>query len=181
MDDQTADGQAVRRGARSWVGAITLVALAASTATVLAGCVADPDPAADRVGIVSEVDGEVGVLFAGCAGDVVEAISLKLSDENHERIGPVLWEIESRGPAPARIEPFTIGETPDGFEETVGLERPIGDGDHLFVVVTTRAVGTIGVSFDVDELRSDEVHVAGAETRSRAEFEAVAARGCPEG
>lgn len=160
----------------------TALAISATLSIAIAGsaCVVDQVPTLDRVGVTTEGD-DISVLFVGCDGDSVERVTLYSRRDGEDADDPVLWEIvatpESDG---AQVQQFTPGEVPSGFAERVAYQDRLQSSDDGFVVVTSRQEGTLGVSFSVDELSTNEVVVAGSEPRGRSEFVDKAAEGCPD-
>jgi hypothetical protein len=121
----------------------------------------------------------VSILFAGCPGDEAERVVLELTDDDFEETERVLWEIEAVDGTAASASSFVVGDVPSGFREVTALEDPLQASDHVHLVVTSREVGTIPMSFVVDDVRDDEVLVRRTRYRDRDEFGDQAAESCP--
>lgn len=144
---------------------------------LLAACWGDEIPALNRVGIRQAETGELEILFAGCPGEGVTAVAVKLTDDNFEEVERVAWEIEVDDGFEVQGR-FTVGRAPPGFSEVTSLVEPLRMDDHLLAVITSSEVGTIAVSFLVDDLRSDEVLVRPHGFRNVDVFEERAAESC---
>ena len=68
----------------------------------------------------------------------------------------MLWRIEAA--EPVRYAAFVIGDTPDGFEQTVPPDDAMFAGEHTAFVVTDTSIELYG-SFDVATLHEGEVRV----------------------
>ena len=154
--------------------------LAVTAAAISAGCWGDAVPALDQVGARRTDGGEVTILFGSCPGETVQGVAVNLTDDNYEEILGVLWAVEADGGASAE-EVFTVGQTPPGFREVTALEDALERGDHVQVVVTSSEQGTVPMSFEIGDLRSDEVLVRSSAYRSRAEFDEGVSERCDGG
>jgi hypothetical protein len=106
----------------------------------LASCV----PAlASNIGVAPTPTGTARILFVHCEDAGVTSVALEAV---HRGGDPprALWRVEARDPSPATI--FTVGKTPVGFHEVVGLRRAFPPVRRLFAEVGTTA-GRYGVSF----------------------------------
>lgn len=120
---------------------LTATILAVTTVAISAGCWGDDAPSLDQVGALRAGDDEVTILFGPCSGETVQAVAVKLTDDNYEEILGVLWAIEADGGSAE--DAFTVGQTPPGFREVTVLEQALKPGDHVQLVVTSSDQGTI--------------------------------------
>lgn len=157
-----------------------IVLAVTAVAIVSAGCWSDAVPSRDQVGALRAEGDEVTILFGACPGEAVQRVAVNLTDDNYEEILRVLWAVEADGGVSAE-EAFTVGRTPPGFVEVTALEETFERGDHVQVVVTSSEQGTVPMSFEIGDLRSDEVLVRSSAYRSRAEFEDGVSERCDEG
>jgi len=156
------------------------LAVVVGAGVMIAGCWGDEVPSRDQVGALRAEGDEVTVLFGACPGEVVERVAVNLTDDDFEEVLRELWAIEVDGGG-SREQAFTVGQTPPGFLEVTALDGALEPGDHVQVVVTTSEQGTVPMSFEIDDLRSDEVLVRSSAYRSRAEFDEGISERCDEG
>jgi hypothetical protein len=170
-----------RRGgepsAIAWSRRFVLAAIVAITCT--ACWVGDQVPSLDRVGATRVHGEEVSILFAGCPGDGVDRVVLELTDDDFEETEQLLWEIEAVDDSAASARSFVVGDVPVGFREVTALDDPLQPGDHVHLAVTSRDVGTIPMSFVVDDVPQDEVLVRRTRYRALDDFGTQAAESCP--
>lgn len=166
-----------RGGSGRLLRALALILVAGAMS---AGCWGDAVPSRDQVGALRAEGDEVTIRFGVCPGEVVQRVAVNLADDDYEEILGVLWAVEAGGRGSAE-EAFTVGRTPPGFREVTALEDALERGDHVQVVVTSSDQGTIPMSFEIGDLRSDEVLVRSSVYRSRAEFDEGVSERCDEG
>ena len=157
---------------------VMCLVLAASAIGV--GCWGDEVPSLDQVGALRTEDGQVTILFGACPGETVQRVELRLTDDNFNEIVRVLWAVEADDAA-STPNAFTVGQLPPGFREVTPLDERLKPDDHLQLVVTTSEQGTIPMSFDIDDLRTDDVLVRMDRYRSRDEFDSRVNQRCDRG
>jgi hypothetical protein len=69
----------------------------------------------------------------------------------------VLWEITSE--AGSKLEAFTIGQTPDGFKQSVALTRSPAQDELILAVVDTTTGSTASIEFRSSDLKPDKIFV----------------------
>jgi hypothetical protein len=110
----------------------------------LLGLIASCVPAlASNIGVAPTPTGTARILFVHCEDAGVTGVALEAVRRGGDPPRP-LWRIETGDPSPATI--FTIGKTPVGFHEVVGLRGAFPPVRRLFAQVDTTA-GPYGVSF----------------------------------
>ena len=113
--------------------------------------------------------------FGLCDGEVVTQVQLRLSDPPVAN-GGVLWQINSPGSTTTR---FTVGETPNGFSETVPFQEASLPSQYLSIVVRTNNEEwpETTVSFRPDGLPS-EVFASDDGRKTVSEIDEAVRAGC---
>ena len=148
----------VRHASRSGCGAVGRFGLVLAAVLAVAAC----DPAVPVAATLE--DGEPTLLPGLCPDEAVSAVFVTAGVDDEDE---VLWRIEAA--EPVRLEAFVIGETPDGFKQTVPPQDAMFAGEHTSFVVTETSIELYG-SFDVATLHEGEVRVD-TEVASRERFD----------
>lgn len=139
-----------------------------------AGCVPVGVGSKDRSAAARTVSGATRLLYAPCAGEEVTTVGVFAYDGGNPSYGePIYWLAESVGPAV--VEEVTVGDTPNGFVETVPLRVALPTADLVHLPGLDQGSG---FSAKLDELQSDRVLTGGYDETTEAGFRAAAGRAC---
>lgn len=128
---------------------------------VLAGCV--PKPSRQRVG-VRVVDGQAEILVGLCDGEQIQSLQVRgPGDETAGEEDFVDWWVIERRDAAAggstqgqREQVITVGEVPEGFEETLALRTAVPESPEDVHVWLRMQTGTrASVQFDEPAFEGD--------------------------
>jgi hypothetical protein len=124
---------------------------------------------------LAETPRAVEAAFGLCEGEVVTQVQLRLSDPPVAN-GDVLWQINSPGSTTTR---FTVGETPNGFTETVTYQEASLPSQYLAVDVRTNSEEwpETTVSFRPDDLPS-KVFASDYGRKTASEIDEAVRTGC---
>lgn len=112
----------------------------------------------DQVGATVTGDGKVVIRYELCAGETVDRVALRRTDDDHTKVTETLWVIEAEGIG-SEQETFIVGVTPPAFREVVAFNRQLEDNDYIDAAVTSSKYGEVSVPFQVGELRTGRVLV----------------------
>jgi hypothetical protein len=140
------------------------------------GCWGDDVPALDQIGVVRTADGDVEILFRRCLGETVNGVALYATDDRHERITGLLWNVEATDGS--TLGAFRVGRTPAGFNEITPLDNALSDQDRVQAVVTSSDQGPISMSLTVGNVRREDVLVERSRHVGRDEFDRRALDAC---
>ena len=124
---------------------------------------------------LAETPRAIEAAFGLCEGEVVTQVQLRLSDPPVAN-GGVLWQINSSGSTTTR---FTVGETPNGFIETVPFRGASLPSQYLSINVRTNNEEwpETTVSFRPDDL-SSRVYASDDGRKITSEIDEAARTGC---
>lgn len=147
---------------------------AALAVAVLAGCGVLEQ--VQRVGVSAGTDG-TGILVhhVPCPEETLTGITLALGDP--EEGGAILWQVSGAGGQ----GPYTVGQTPPGFTESVPLQQP-PEGAQVTLEIATQhgaVTRTSSLTFDPASLQPDRIFTLGGE-KDPATFERDALETCRE-
>lgn len=111
----------------------------------------------ENLGISLESDSIV-LRYALCRpGAAITAISLArpLRDPPWDEERLILWRVETRH---AHRSQFQVGVTPPGFDEVVGLKRPLPNAGTLEVDIDTTAYRDSRFFFSLSDLREESIY-----------------------
>jgi hypothetical protein len=126
---------------------------------------------------VTENDGVPVVLVHKCRGKRVESLQLETRRQADGSGGTVLWHVErdpgpmdedAAGPDEAPVVEVALGQTPEGFRETVPMHSSLPDGDLTAEFRLSTGLSGYKV-FEISQLKPDVVQVPGNEV-SEQEF-----------
>jgi hypothetical protein len=136
---------------------------------------------------VSRIDGDPGIAihWVLCPGVAARTVDLEgyTGGSQPPTSVPVLWQIRSDA-APmelARVESFTVGQTPDGFYETVRYGGRLPDDLIVISSPPGDASSMNGMSFRLEDLPRDGVYRGSYETVSVDQFAADGLASCSGG
>jgi hypothetical protein len=151
-----------------------LVVVATLAVPVLAGCGVLEQ--VQRVGVSAGSDGS-GILVhhVPCPDEILTGITLGLGDP--EEGGAVLWQVTGAGGR----GPYTVGETPPGFTESVPFQEPPAGAQVTLEIATQQGAvtRTSSLTFDPASLEPDLIFTLGGE-KDPATFESDALETCRE-
>ena len=133
----------------------------------------DPVQSEDAIG-VTMIEGRVQVLYAPCAGEVVQSVEVDREVGPTDQRQNVLWRITSSG---SSTTVFPVGETPPDFTEQIALAGPIPSSEKLLAVVRTNEFLTVD-AFVPSSLTSDLVLNGHQKSLPEPSFEARAKSRC---
>jgi len=127
-----------------------------------------------RTGVTLDEEGQIRLLYALCPGESMQVVEVAESTggSRTDFAVPIYWRIES--PSGSQQHEYIVGETPEGFVETVPLVRDLPDDVNLSIEATRR---WMGMSFQANRLTPgvvlrgtyDEVEPLAFESEARAE------------
>ena len=133
---------------------ISVTALLFGVAAVLAAC--DPQVRTDLVGVRRLPPNRLEVFYRPCPGELVASVEFLapegniVGDEDETRY----WRIESDGAPTYR---FVVGQTPEGFSESVSLRSVPPSDSELAILIDTNLRPSPGVFFQISELKEASV------------------------
>jgi hypothetical protein len=151
------------------VGAVMMMPL-------LAGC--EQFPLAKRIG-VSLTGGQITINVVLCAGQLVSTVTLveTRGDPASSDDDRTLWEI--RSDAGSASASYVVGEVPEGFVQTVALERSPEINSPLATRSTTLGGQQLFLSFERQELQERRVLNIDDELIGIQEFAEAGRESCP--
>jgi hypothetical protein len=118
-------------------------------ALLLAGCSNAGLGLDSRTGVMLDEEGQIRLLYALCPGERMHVVEVAESTggSRTDFAVPIYWRIES--PSGSQLREYNVGETPEGFVETVPFVRDLPDDVNLSIEATRR---WMGMSFQANHL-----------------------------
>jgi hypothetical protein len=139
------------------------------------------EPGLGKIGASLTSNGQdVTIEIARCPGDLVQDIRLlALLPGSPYNAQVLVWQIRSPGEP---TDSVMVGSTPPGYEEVVGLLRPLGRSEELTAVVVAKGGMSSGLqSFQIGRLTTQMVYVGREFTDEAAWRDSATRTGCSGG
>jgi hypothetical protein len=131
-----------------------VAALAAATVSVLALTACDYWSNVNRIGVSTDDDGSVQIVYLACGYERLAAVALyDYHDPTTGEDDELLWEIRSEAGTGGGV--FTVGSQPEGFVETVPFKGELAD-NLIATVEIEDSVGAV-ISFAPTDLEPGQV------------------------
>ncbi len=137
----------------------------------------DPDHSRERIGVTRNADGDMVLLFRGCADGNIESVELHESDLGHTETLGTVWVIDATDAVQTQGD-FVVGESPPGFRVATPPRADLADVKSFFAVMDTGAAVGSAQSFHSDDLVEGKVLMPNGDSVEVAEFEKRAADSC---